>query len=67
MGLIYKLGIVCGIIVLYVFFTYGLASLLTFADFDDDTKTAIIAWMLGALAFLVLAIFTMSKFNLWGM
>lgn len=66
MELIYKLGIVCGIIIIYVFFTFGLASLLTSAEFDDDTKTVIVAWMLGALAFLVLAIFTMNKFNLWG-
>lgn len=61
----YKIGVVIGIAVIYGFATIGLALLITIND-NDEITTPVCAWIIGGIAFMVLAIFTLTKFNLWG-
>lgn len=65
MDVFYKVGVTVGIFFLYVFLTWGLAGLMTLSE-DDDFKSASLAWLIGMIAFIILAIFTLEKFNLWG-
>lgn len=65
MEVFYKAGVTIGICFLYMFLTWGLAGLMTFGD-EDDFKSAVVAWLVGMVAFIILAIFTLTKFNLWG-
>lgn len=63
----YKIGVIAGIIVVYSFATWGLAAAITTIRGDnDDFFVAVIAWSIGIFAFMALAIFTLTKFNLWG-
>ena len=64
MQVIYKLGVVIGIIAIYSLVTWGLGALINQNEFDD-TGVAIGAWLIGMLAFVVLAVFTLEKFGLW--
>lgn len=61
----YKIGVVIGIAVIYGFVTIGLAAVFTMTD-SDEIMTPVLAWIIGGIAFIVLAIFTLTKFNLWG-
>jgi biotin transporter BioY len=61
----YKIGVVIGIVVIYGFATMGLAALFTITD-SDEVMTPVLAWIIGGIAFIALAIFTLTKFNLWG-
>ncbi len=61
----YKIGVIIGIAVIYGFATMGLAALFTITD-SDEVMTPVLAWIIGGIAFIVLAIFTLTKFNLWG-
>lgn len=65
MDVFYKVGVTVGIFFLYVFLTWGLAGLMTLCE-EDDFKLAVLAWFIGMVAFIILAIFTLEKFNLWG-
>ena len=65
MDTFYKIGVVIGIAVIYGFATMGLAVLFTITDSDEIT-TPVLAWIIGGIAFIALAIFTLTKFNLWG-
>lgn len=65
MDVFYKVGVTIGICFLYMFLTWGLAGLMTF-DEKDDFKSAAVAWLIGMVSFIILAIFTLEKFNLWG-
>jgi len=65
MDTFYKIGVVIGIAVIYGFITMGLAALFTITD-SDEVKTPVLAWLIGGVAFIVLAIFTLTKFNLRG-
>lgn len=64
MQVIYKLGVVIGIIAIYSLVTWGLGAIINQNEFDD-TGTAAGAWLIGTVLFLILAIFTMEKFGLW--
>ena len=63
MQVIYKLGVVIGIIAIYSLITWGLGAMLS--ESGDDLGGAAMAWLFGAIFFLILAIFTMEKFGLW--
>ena len=63
MQVIYKLGVVIGIIAIYSLVTWGLGAMLS--ESGDDLGGAAMAWLFGAIFFLILAIFTMEKFGLW--
>ena len=65
MDVFYKVGVIVGIFFLYTFLTYGFGCLMTLGE-DDDFKSAVCAWAVGMVAFIILAIFTLTKFNLWG-
>lgn len=66
MNNLYKLGVVAGIIVVYVFVTIGLGTFIASINDDGDIDMAFcIAWIIGLIAFLVLAVFTLQKFGLW--
>ena len=64
MEVLYKVGIVVGIIVVYAFATLGLAAVITFGQ-DDPEATGFFGWLIGLVAFVVLAVFTLEKFGLW--
>ena len=61
---IYKLGVVVGILVIYVLATFGIATVVTATE-EDYGLTCFCAWLVGVLAFLMLAVFTLEKFGLW--
>lgn len=66
MDKIYKIGVIVGIVAVYSFVTWGLAAAITtIRGDDDDFFAAVIAWIIGCFAFMALAIFTLTKFNLW--
>lgn len=65
MDVFYKVGVTVGIFFLYMLLTWGLAGLITLCE-EDDFKSAVLAWLFGMIAFIILAIFTLEKFNLWG-
>lgn len=58
------IGIAIGIAFVYSLLTWGLPIWLSTST--DDFDIAATAWFIGAIAFLILAIFTLTKFNLWG-
>lgn len=64
MQVIYKIGVVIGIIAIYSLVTWGLGALVNHNEFDD-TGAAVGAWSIGMVLFLMLAVFTMEKFGLW--
>lgn len=64
MNTIYKIGVVIGIIAIYSLVTWGLGAIIT-SDLHDSEATAIVAWVHGMVAFVLLAIFTLEKFGLW--
>lgn len=64
MQVIYKLGVIIGIIATYSLVTWGLGALINQNEFDD-IGVAFGAWLIGTVLFLILAIFTMEKFGLW--
>ena len=64
MQAIYKLGVVIGIVAIYLFITIGLGYFLVGSDYDH-VKPLFLAWFLGMCAFVILAIFTLEKFGLW--
>lgn len=55
---IYKVGLVIGIFSLYSLFTRGIGAIIT-ADSYDTLPSAIAAWLIGAIAFVALACFTL--------
>jgi hypothetical protein len=63
MDVIYKVGVVIGIIAIYSLVTWGFGAMLS--ESGDDLGSAAMAWLFGAIFFLILAIFTMEKFGLW--
>lgn len=65
MDVIYKIGVIIGIIAIYTLVTIGLGCLFTFSS-QDSTESMVCSWGIGLVSFLVLAIFTLTKFNLWG-
>lgn len=64
MQVIYKIGVVIGIIAIYLMVTWGLGVIANHNEYDD-TGIAIGAWLVGMILFLILAVFTMEKFGLW--
>ena len=69
MDILYKIGVVIGIIVIYGLATLGLAAVITYNTSsgysDEDARVGFLAWLFGLAAFIVLAIFTLTKFGLW--
>lgn len=65
MDILYKVGIVVGIIVVYAFATLGLAAVITFSQDGPSDATGFFGWLIGLVAFVVLAVFTLEKFGLW--
>lgn len=65
MDVIYKIGVIIGIIAIYTLVTMGLGALFTLSS-KDSTESMVCSWGIGLVAFIVLAIFTLTKFNLWG-
>lgn len=65
MDVFYKVGVTIGICFLYIFLTCGFGCLMTLGE-DDDFKSAVLAWSVGMVAFIILAIFTLTKFGLMG-
>lgn len=66
MNNLYKLGVVVGIIAVYGFGTLALGAFIAAISEADDIGVAfLIAWILGLVAFLMLAVFTLEKFGLW--
>lgn len=63
MQVIYKLGVIIGIIAIYTLITWGLGAMLS--ESGDDFGGVAMAWLFGMIFFLILAIFTMEKFGLW--
>lgn len=61
MQIIYKIGIVIGIIVIYLIVTL----MCGYPVRKDDTLSWITAYVAGMVCFVVLFIFTMEKFGLW--
>lgn len=64
MDVIYKVGIVIGIIAIYTLVTLGLGALINHNDLDAE-GTSLGAWLIGEVLFLILALFTLEKFRLW--
>ena len=64
MNIIYKIGVVIGIIAIYSLVTLGLGAIINHNEYDDEGN-AIGAWFVGIILFLILAIFTMERFGLW--
>ena len=64
MNTIYKIGIVIGIIAIYSLVTWGVSALFSFSD-EDFLETTLLSWVMGLILFVVLAVFTLEKFNLW--
>ena len=65
MNNIYKFGVVIGILVLYSLATLGLGCFLAAINGESIDMGFFMAWALGVVAFLILAIFTLEKFGLW--
>ena len=67
MSEIYKLGIVIGIIAIYLFGTLLIGALISGFCREPYNKTALfcVSWVTGTIAFIVLAVFTLEKFGLW--
>lgn len=63
MQVIYKLGVIIGIIAIYSLITWGLGAMIS--ESGDDFGGAFLAWMFGMILFVFLAVFTMEKFGLW--
>lgn len=64
MDIIYKIGVIIGIIVMYFLVTWLFGVIICHNEYDD-AGTATGAWLAGMILFLILAIFTMEKFGLW--
>ena len=64
MQVIYRLGVIIGIIAIYLLVTWGFGVIVNHNEYDD-AGIAIGAWFAGMILFLILAIFTMEKFGLW--
>ena len=62
---IYKVGVVIGIFSLYSLFTWGLGAIFMHDQYDT-LPSAIMAWLIGAVAFLILAVYTLSLLGRWG-
>ncbi len=58
------IGIAIGIAFVYSLLTWGLSIWLSTSA--DDFDIAATAWFIGAIAFILLAIFTLTKFGLMG-
>ena len=58
------IGIAVGIAFVYSLLTWGLPIWLSTSADDFDIAAA--AWVIGAIAFLILAIFALTKFGLCG-
>lgn len=65
MNNIYKVGVVIGILALYSLATLGVGCFLAFINDDSTDLGFFISWVLGVVAFLILAIFTLERFELW--
>lgn len=64
MDIIYKIGVVIGIIVIYSLVTWLFGMIICNNEYDD-AGTATGAWLASMILFLILAILTMEKFGLW--
>lgn len=64
MNIVYRIGIVFGIVLIYSFITL-FGAFLFCGLADDSDNLGFVSWSLGLLMFLGLAIFTLEKFNLW--
>lgn len=64
MQVIYKFGVIIGIIAIYSLITWGLGAVINHNEYDD-AGCAIGAWLVGTFLFLILAVFTMERFGLW--
>ena len=64
MDTIYKIGVVIGIIAIYSLVTWGIGAIITSDNYDDGAAAAA-AWMIGMVAFVALAAFTLERFGLW--
>lgn len=64
MVVISYIGIAIGIAFVYSLLTWGLPIWLSISA--DDFDIAATAWFIGAIAFIILAIFTLTKFGLMG-
>ena len=64
MNNLYMIGVTVGIIVVYSFVTLGLGAFIASISDGDIDMALFIAWMIGLVAFLVLAVFTLENFGL---
>ena len=64
MNIIYKIGVIIGIIAIYLLVTWGFGVIVNNNEYDD-AGIATGAWLAGMILFLILAIFTLEKFGLW--
>lgn len=64
MDVIYKVGVIVGIIAIYSLVTWGIGAITTSGDYDDGAAAAV-AWTIGMVAFVALAVFTLERFGLW--
>lgn len=65
MDAVYKIGMLLGILSVYSFITWGLGAIFT-CDEPDTLPAAIIAWITGAILFVLLAVYTLSLLGRWG-
>ena len=63
--MIYQFGIIFGIIILYVIVTFGIGLVLSMIRGDDLDILPFIAYIIGAFAFMFLAIYTLKETGKW--
>ena len=62
---VYKIGMVLGILGIYSLITWGFGAIIT-CDEPDALPAAIIAWITGAILFMLLSVYTLSLLGRWG-
>lgn len=66
MNSLYKLGVIVGIIVMYGAVTLGFGAFIAAINDEGNIDMLLfVAWMMGLVAFLALAVFTLQQFGLW--
>ncbi len=69
MQIFYMIGVVVGIFYVYTIATWVVGFVFTalFGDKESDNMftVSVVAWIAGMVAFIVLTIYTLNKFNLW--
>lgn len=63
--MIYQFGMIFGIIILYVIVTFGIGFVLSIISGDDLDVLPFIAYMIGAFAFVFLAVYALKETGKW--